>query len=218
MPKTIFYRNFKKITQYGTTEKKPGSGRPQALNPDKRSLYQRALQYPLSSTAKITGSKGCSSVHAHCLSNFEDGRHFQEKTTENSLADRRPKQNRFSFYQTWLVDNFFATVFITDESYFQLYRNRILHWFQGKSLWNLHPNFARKLWRGVLSAIVDFILNVENVWGILGKTTLKRKTLKIDRTWRGSSWNRSEKLHSNCREIWWTLFQTEFATRGNIIE
>ena len=117
MPKTIFYRNFKKITQYGTTEKKPGSGRPQALTPDKRSLYQRALQYPLSSTAKITGSKGCSSVDAHCLSNFEDGRHFQEKTTENSFADRRPKQNRFSFYQTWLVDNFFATVFITDESF-----------------------------------------------------------------------------------------------------
>ena len=34
MPKTTIYRNLKEITQYGTTERKLGSGRPQALTPD----------------------------------------------------------------------------------------------------------------------------------------------------------------------------------------
>ena len=144
MLKSKLYRNLKKITQYGTTERKPGSARPLALTPDdKRSVYQRALQNPLSSTAKksrVFGSKGCSSVDAHCLSNFEEDRHFQEKSTY--VLDSCPGKEPFLFCQTWLVDEFFVNVFIADESYFQLYRNKILHQSKGQKPVKPAPKFC----------------------------------------------------------------------------
>ena len=115
MPKTTFHRKWTKITQYRTTERKPGSGRPQAQSPDdKRSICQTASQNPLSLSAKITREfQEAKDVQVSMPTVYQTSKKAgisAKKARKIILLTDAQKQSRFSFCQTWLVDNFFVSV------------------------------------------------------------------------------------------------------------
>ena len=86
-----FIEIFKKILNIGQKKESPEVDDPQALtSDDKRSICQRALQNPLSSSTKITRD-------AHRLSNFEEAGISKKKARKFPLLTDAEKQNRFSF-------------------------------------------------------------------------------------------------------------------------
>ena len=135
----------------------------------------------------------------------------KKKARKIPLLTDAEKQNLFSFCQPWLVDIFFAKVSIPDESYFQLYRNRILHWSKSQKPVKPAPKFSPKImvcgalsYRGFLKKkfcdrgaincqrYIDIINNFSPYDGFPVGWILRQD---------GLSWNRSGKLHSNIREI-----------------
>ena len=55
MPKPIFYRNLKKLTQQGTIKRRQGNCRTRALNHnDEKSVCHKSIRSPLKSTLQIT--------------------------------------------------------------------------------------------------------------------------------------------------------------------